>query len=108
MTHDRPYKNNSCKYNLVKERLIQFLEAGMSARDCAHDLGISIPTVNRYKCCLSAEFGRAFPVQDELRFIERQRIKLAQLQEVVALSMPTASGGGSQSTNSVKKSGGKK
>ena len=31
-------KNNSCKYNLVKDRLIQNLEAGKSARQCAKEL----------------------------------------------------------------------
>ena len=107
MTHDHPYKNNSCKYNLVKDRLIQSLEAGMSARDCAKDLGISIATVNRYKCCLSAELGKVFPVQDELRFIERQRIKFAHMQEVVTQSAPADSPEKSQPVPRGK-SGGKK
>ena len=107
MTHDRPYKNNSCKYNLVKERLIQSLEAGMSARDCAAELGISIPTVNRYKCCLSAEFGKVFPVQDELRFIERQRVRFAHMQEAVAQPAPSDSPEKSQPAPR-KKSGSKK
>lgn len=79
-------KNNSCKYNLVKDRLIQNLEAGKSARQCAKELDISVATVNRYKCCLSSEFGKVFSTLDEVRFIERQRIRAAHLQDAVAES----------------------
>ena len=72
------HRNNSCKYNLVKECLQKCLEDGKSARECAVELRISIPTVNRYKCCLSAELNRVFPVPEERRFIERQKNKATQ------------------------------
>jgi len=78
------YNNNACKYNLVKSRLIQCLEDGKSSRECAVDLRISIPTINRYKCILSAEFNKVFPVPEEKRFAERQRIKAAHIQETLA------------------------
>lgn len=79
-------KSNSCKYNLVKDRLVQSFEAGKSARDCARELSISVATVNRYKCCLSSEFGKIFSTQDEVRFTERQRIKAAHWEDAVAES----------------------
>jgi hypothetical protein len=71
------YKNNSCKYNLVREKLLKCLEDGKSSRECAVDLRISIPTINRYKCCLSAELGKPFIVPEEKQFVERQKNKAA-------------------------------
>jgi hypothetical protein len=71
------YRNNSCKFNLVKSRLQKCLEDGLSSRECAADLRISIATVNRYKCCLSAELNRVFSVPGEKQFVERQKTKAA-------------------------------
>lgn len=71
-------RNNRCRYHQVKARLMDCLDRGMTIRQCAEILGVSIPTLNRYKCCLSAECNRTFPTQDELRFIERQREHFAE------------------------------
>ena len=71
------YNNNACKYNLVKSRLLKCLEDGKSSRECAVDLRISIPTINRYKCILSAELGKPFIVPEEQKFAERQKAKAA-------------------------------
>ena len=77
------YRNNSCKYNLVREKLLKCLEDGKSSHECAVDLRISIPTINRYKCCLSAELGKPFIVPEEKQFVERQKNKAAYYKKAV-------------------------
>ncbi len=101
----RTHKNNSCKYNLVKDRLVQSLEAGKSARECAGELGISVATANRYKCCISTEFSKVFATQEELRFIERQRVKADHMR---ALSESVSQAEPEKTPMPAKKTGGKK
>jgi len=71
--HFPNYNNNACKYNLVKDRLLKCLEDGKSTRECAVDLRIAIPTINRYKCILSAEYNKVFSVPEEKQFADRQK-----------------------------------
>jgi hypothetical protein len=100
------HKNNACKYNLVKDRLVQSLEAGKSARECAGELGISVATANRYKCCISTEFGKVFSTQEELRFIERQRVKADHMRK--ALSENISQAESDKTPMPSQKTGGKK
>jgi hypothetical protein len=68
-------KDNYRKYTYVRNKLIEFLEDGVSAKITTKELRISLPTFYKYKSIASIETGKIYTVQEEQAFIDREARK---------------------------------
>lgn len=62
------------KYFQVQERLIEHLEAGLSAKESAKELGISLPTFYKYKSIASIENDTLYMTAEEKSHVARLRL----------------------------------
>jgi hypothetical protein len=66
-------RENYCKFNKVHEKLITYLEDGVSAKMTAKDLNISLPTYWKYKSIVSIENNKIYKVKEEADFLDREK-----------------------------------
>jgi hypothetical protein len=66
-------RENYCKFNKVHEKLITYLEDGVSAKMTAKDLNISLPTYYKYKSIISIENNKIYKVKEEADFLDREK-----------------------------------
>jgi hypothetical protein len=66
-------RENYCKFNKVHEKLLEYLEDGVSAKMTAKDLNISLPTYYKYKSIISIENNKIYKVKEESDFLDRER-----------------------------------
>ena len=80
-------QKNYCKYDKVEKPLQELLEQNRSEKDIAITLGISLPTVHKYKNILALKNNKLYATQEERNFLEKQEKRAA----LAAASAPDAS-----------------
>ncbi len=66
-------RENYCKFAQVEQALVGHLEAKTATKDAARELGISVPTFNKYKGLVSIKYNTLFRTPEEEKFLEKQR-----------------------------------
>jgi hypothetical protein len=66
-------RENYCKFNDVSEKLLEYLEDGVSAKITAKDLNISLPTYFKYKSMISIKNNKIYKVKEEVDFLDREK-----------------------------------
>ena len=66
-------RENFCKFAQVEQALVGHLEAKTATKDAARELGISVPTFNKYKGLVSIKYNTLFTTPEEEAFLEKQR-----------------------------------
>lgn len=66
-------RENFCKFAQVEQALVGHLKARTATKDAARELGISVPTFNKYKGLVSIKHNTLFTTPEEETFLEKQR-----------------------------------
>ncbi len=89
-------QKNYCKFDRVEKPLQELLEENRSEKEIAVTLGISLPTVHKYKNILALKNNKLYATQEERNYLEKQEKRAALAS---AASVPDARAAPSSSSN---------
>ena len=65
-------RENYCKYDRVERELLVLLEDNTPAKEAAKTLGISLPTLYKYKGIASIKHQKLYVIPEEERFLRKK------------------------------------